>query len=184
MLKDSLKLGMTVSYRTRAGKQYLGTLISTDIVYTQSVKGDDVECIKITTTDNEQIVVPLKRCKIVLENEKPIIVEDYYKLYIIVRNDVPAHMTPVLVAHTMLSANDYYIEDEVYKEWKEKSFRKVVVVAKDYNDYERLVKLFPNSYEGHENKTCNGEPSCLIPLPVLNSKVPGALRGLKLWKPT
>ena len=184
MLKDSLKLGMTVSYRTTTGKQYIGTLISTDTVQVTTSSNTTQDCIKITTLNNEQIVVPLKRCKLVLESNKPQVKEDYYKLYIIVRSDVPDHMVPVLVAHTMLSANDHYEEDEIYKEWKEKSFRKVVVKTKDYSEYERLVKEFPNSYEGHENTTCNGEPTCLIPVPVLNNSVPGKLRSLSLWKPS
>lgn len=177
--KKHLKLGMTVSYRNSKGKVYVGSLISLD-----TMVQNDKEYVLISTREGEQLHIPLSRCKLLLNNNQFVSKEeDYYKLYIIIRSDVPDNMAPVLVAHSMLNADNHFKDDEVYKEWKEKSFRKVVVRTKDYSEYERLVGMFPQAFEGKENITCNGEPTCLIPVPVLNSKVPGALKGLSSWKP-
>lgn len=175
--KDSLKLGMTLGFKSK-GKVITGTLVSTNVVV-----DNGKEYVIIVTPNNEQLQVPLKRCMLLLENTQEIVKEDYYKLYIIVRNDVPDNMVPVLVAHTILNANEHFKDDEVYKEWKLTSFHKVVVRSKDYTEYEQLVKAFPQSYEGSENTLCNGEPTCLIPCPVLASNIPSEFKKLKLWKP-
>lgn len=42
----------------------------------------------------------------------------YLKLYIIVRYDLPAHIVPVLVAHTILNAHDLYHEKKITKHGK------------------------------------------------------------------
>lgn len=41
--------------------------------------------------------------------------DEYLKLYIIVRDDLPAHIVPVLVAHTILNANTLYEHKSTYQ---------------------------------------------------------------------
>lgn len=105
----------------------------------------------------------------------------YLKLYIAVLNEVPDHMAPVLVAHTMLGAHLQFKETDIYKEWLSNSFRKCVVKV-NQKEFDK-INMFP-SYQGHENTTLDGKKSCIIILPVWNDSVPNVLKFAKLWSPT
>lgn len=107
--------------------------------------------------------------------------DDYYKLYIIIRNDFPDYMTPTLVAHSILNANDHFAHRLEYSTWKRQSFKKVVVRVNT-----KIFNKIKDKYEcfsGHENNACGGEVTCLIPLPVLNSNIPKEFKFAELWKP-
>lgn len=109
------------------------------------------------------------------------------KCYIAVLEEVPDHMVPVLVAHSMLGAHlatglwcvptDY---DRLYCDWLANSFRKCVVRV-NRKEFEKIKEL-PDVYLGHENTTLNGEKSCAV-LVVNNDEIPNVLKWAKLWKP-
>lgn len=107
----------------------------------------------------------------------------YLKLYIAVLDEAPDYMVPTLVAHSMLGAHLHFtvIEDLVYHEWLNLSFRKCVVRVnrKEFNK----IKDTMNVYLGHENTICDGQKSCVIPLPVWSDEVPNVLKYASLWKP-
>lgn len=116
----------------------------------------------------------------------------YSKLYIAVLDEVPDYMVPTLVAHSVLGADiswttdiEYQIIDPSflakYNDWKHNSFRKVVlkVSRKEFD----IIKKRTHCYLGHENKTINGEKSCIVVYPVMSNDVPKILKYAKLWKP-
>lgn len=107
--------------------------------------------------------------------------DKYLKLYIAVLDEVPDHMVPVLVAHSVLGAHLRFYKYPVYHDWLIKSFRKCVVrVSK--KEFIKILEL-DEVYHGYENITLNGNTSCLIPLPVYNDEIPNVLKFAKLWKP-
>lgn len=107
------------------------------------------------------------------------------KMYICVREEVPAHMVPVLVAHTVLNAHNHFIfnsEDGVrewYHNWFRDSFKKCVVQVND-KEWKKIVSN-PYTYLGHENSTMNGEKSCAI-IPIMY-EYPNVIKFARLWKP-
>lgn len=109
------------------------------------------------------------------------------RMYIAVLSDVPDHMVPTLVAHTMLWASDELAQDPSYQAWKQHSFRKCVVRLSQREWSKLLMRLqeanTPHTL-GHENKTLNGAKSCCIPAPFAPSDVPNVLKSAKLWTPT
>lgn len=110
---------------------------------------------------------------------------DYLKLYIAVLDNVPDHMVPVLVAHSILGAHFKFsrmlLPDDRYQVWKNESFRKVVVRVTP-KEFMTIIEDHP-CYLGYENTVNNGTDSCVIPLPVWHSDVPPVLKFAKLWKP-
>lgn len=109
----------------------------------------------------------------------------YSKLYVVVRDDVPAHMVPVLIAHTVINAHDHFRTktkfQNDYELWRIHSFRKVVVKVPP-NIFEKITKEL-NCYVGYENKTLNGEHSCAVVHPVMSDNIPKVLQYAALWKP-
>ena len=110
------------------------------------------------------------------------------KMYIAVLDEAPDYMVPTLVAHTILNAHTYFLgfhsgshEFEVYCDWWENSYRKVVLRV-NRKEYEK-IKLTGYSWEGHENTILDATPSCIIPLPVESDNVPNVLKFAKMWKP-
>lgn len=115
------------------------------------------------------------------------------RLYIAVHDDVPDHMVPVLVAHTMLGAHLYFTDTERppegcsieayynYDTWLRDSFKKCVVRV-NQKEFDK-ISAFPNTYHGWENTTMNGDNSCLIPYPVNNDELPNVLKFARLWRP-
>lgn len=107
----------------------------------------------------------------------------YLKLYIAVLDAVPDHMVPVLVAHSMLGAHLKFETNHIYREWLMNSFRKCVVSVNTKEFSNLFSSQMSHNYCGHENKTLDGDISCIIPLPVWSDKVPNTLKFAKLWKP-
>lgn len=112
----------------------------------------------------------------------------YSKLYIAVLDEVPDHMVPTLVAHSILAAHQEWVgirpgnyDTDVYDQWLYESFRKCVVRVnrKEFLKISELGKV----YLGHENTTLGGEKSCVIPYPVMSNAIPKVLQFSKLWKP-
>lgn len=110
---------------------------------------------------------------------------DYLKLYIAVLEDVPDHMVPVLVAHSILGAHFKFtglmLADDRYHMWLSGSFRKVVVRVTP-KEFMTIIEDHL-CYLGHENTVNDGSDSCVIPLPVWRNDVPPVLKFAKLWKP-
>lgn len=108
---------------------------------------------------------------------------NYLKVYIAVLDEVPDHMVPVLVAHSILWAHTFKNDAcDLWNNWLHTSFRKCVVKVprKEFNN---ILTNLPHS-KGHENSTLNGETSCLVVDPVWSDEVPKVLKFAKLWKPS
>lgn len=107
------------------------------------------------------------------------------KMYIAVLDEVPDHMVPVLVAHSVLGAHlhmsihddDYNVD---YFDWLLNSFRKVVLKV----NRKEFIKIggLPHKFFGHENTVLNGEPSCIVLCP--REEWPNVIKFAKLWAPT
>lgn len=110
------------------------------------------------------------------------------RMYICIREGVPDHMVPVLVAHTMINAHikfsssdDQYVFER-YHSWFNKSFKKCVVSVGGMS-WER-VKELPHVFLGYENTVFDGSDSCAVCLPLFQEDtVPNVLKFSKLWRP-
>ena len=102
------------------------------------------------------------------------------KLYIAVLDEVPDHMVPVLVAHSVIGAHlkffGHSVEDD---DWLVNSFRKCVVKVNE-KEFKKMMALDP-VYVGHENKTLGGMPSCVIVVP--REDYPNVVKFAKMWAP-
>lgn len=113
------------------------------------------------------------------------------KLYIAVLDEVPDYIVPTLVAHAVLSADTRFSNVNYYEEvgeypfypdylnWKCQSFKKVVLRV-NRKEFEKISKL-SDVYLAHENKTLNGEKSCVVICP--RYEIPNVLKFAKMWKP-
>lgn len=101
------------------------------------------------------------------------------KLYIAVLDEVPDHMVPILVAHTVLSAHLNFSYSDIYNNWLENSFKKCVVKV-NRKEFNKIMNI-PNVHCGFENTTLGGEYSCIVIRPRL--EYPNVLKFAKLWKP-
>lgn len=108
-----------------------------------------------------------------------------YRLYIAVLDEVPDHIVPTLVAHSVLWAQEKMSELPTWKHWREYSFRKVVlrVSRKEFEKIQAL-KTKMAVLEGHENKTLGGTTSCLVIEPTMPADAPNVLRFAKMWTPS
>lgn len=107
------------------------------------------------------------------------------KLYVAVLDDVPDHMVPVLVAHAVLGADrEFSWHDGIqaiweYLQWKEKSFKKVILRV-NRKEFEK-IKALDDVFLAHENTTLSGEKSCAVVCPRYD--LPNVLKFAKMWKP-
>jgi hypothetical protein len=102
------------------------------------------------------------------------------KLYIAVLDEVPDHMVPTLVAHTILNANEAFRFYPAYQEWLNTSFKKVVLRV-NRKEFQKIAELGGDKvYLGYENTTLNAIYSCAIVLPGTEANV---LKFAKMWKP-
>jgi hypothetical protein len=102
------------------------------------------------------------------------------KLYIAVLDEVPDYITPTLVAHSVLAAHLKFSGLASYDNWLTNSFRKVVLKT-NKREFEKIKQL-DNVHEGYENKTLNGEISCLVVCP--REDYPNVIRFAKMWRPS
>lgn len=100
-------------------------------------------------------------------------------MYIAVREEVAPHMVPVLVAHSVLKADEHFLLSEIYWDWKFGSFKKCVVKV-NQKEWNKIIQI-RCVYLGHENTTMNGEKSCAI-LPIME-EYPNVIKFAKLWTP-
>lgn len=56
------------------------------------------------------------------------------------------------------------------------------VVKVNQKEFDKIVHL-GTTYIGNEKRTLEGKPSCAIPYPVDNDRLPNVLKFAKLWKP-
>lgn len=110
------------------------------------------------------------------------------RLYIAVLDEFPDYMTPTLVAHTVINAHEFFMDEykgepefPQYVDWFKNSFRKCVVRV-NQAEFDKIAAI-KDTFLGHENKTLDGRKACAIPLPVPNDQVPNVLKWAKLWKP-
>lgn len=104
----------------------------------------------------------------------------HLKLYIAVLDQVPDNMVPVLVAHSVLGAHIKFFGNDIeYDEWFVNSFRKCVLRV-NQKEFNKMLEL-DSIYTGHENKTLNGEVSCIVISP--RDEYPNVVKFSKLWAP-
>ena len=108
------------------------------------------------------------------------------KMYICVRDEVPDHMVPVLVAHSVLGAHTLFTLPEnwvitYYRDWYLSSFKKVVlrINQKEWSNIRNDPDTY--TYEGHENTVLGGEKSCLVVCP--DYWYPNTIKFAKMWSP-
>jgi hypothetical protein len=103
------------------------------------------------------------------------------KMYIAVLDSVPAHMVPVLVAHSVLGAHLHFNGNELldYNDWLDFSFKKCVVKV-NQKEFEK-IKALEHVYQGFERTVLNAQPSCLVVCP--RNEYPNVLKFAKLWTP-
>jgi len=102
------------------------------------------------------------------------------KMYIAVLDQVPDHMVPVLVAHSVLGAHlawDHINKD--YRDWLVNSFKKCVLKVNS-KEFTRIAELLW-VYRGYENTVLEGRPSCIVVCPC--AEYPNVIKFAKLWKP-
>lgn len=104
------------------------------------------------------------------------------RLYIAVRDIVPDHMVPVLVAHSILGAHEFFSEDPSYELWYYTSFKKCIVKVNE-KEWEKIKSLEIPVFLGHENTVDKGNYTCAIIQPTIDDKLPNVLKFAKLWKP-
>ncbi len=100
------------------------------------------------------------------------------KMYIAVLDTVPSYIVPTLVAHSVLAAHFKFENDPLYVQWLD-SFKKCVVKV-NQKEFDKIRSCL-ECHEGFENKTLNGEISCLVVKPVV--EYPNVIKFAKLWKP-
>lgn len=107
---------------------------------------------------------------------------DYSKMYIVVHQEVPPNMVPVLVAHSVVNAHVKFQHNPIYENWLKNSFRKCVVQASPY-EFDAIIRVSDPDliHIGHENKTLGGMPSCIVRMPVQHQAVPNHFKYLRLW---
>lgn len=118
------------------------------------------------------------------------------KMYIAVLDEVPDHMVPVLVAHSVLNADKrfshlHWYDDEkgagqtsyplwpIYYDWKGNSFKKVVLRV-NRKEFDKIYNL-SNVYFGFENSVLGGNYSCAVICPRYD--LPNVLEFAKMWAP-
>lgn len=101
------------------------------------------------------------------------------KLYIAVHEDVPDHMVPVLVAHSVLGAHLAFDGLPDYDLWLKESFRKVVLKL-NKKEFDRVLST-PDIYLGYENTVMDKNTSCIVLSP--RNEYPKVIQFAKMWKP-
>lgn len=101
------------------------------------------------------------------------------KMYIAVLDEVPCHMVPTLVAHTVINAHRQFEGTYNYQQWLANSFKKVVVSV-NRKEFEKIAEL-QDIYGGYENTTLDGQVSCIVVNP--RQENPKVLTFAKMWKP-
>lgn len=103
------------------------------------------------------------------------------KMYIAVLDEAPDYMVPTLVAHSVINAHRMFEGGPIYTDWLTSSFKKVVVRV-GRKEFDKIAARH-YVWKGHENTICDGQPSCLVVLPMQPHEVPPLLSFAKLWKP-
>lgn len=106
-------------------------------------------------------------------------------MYIAVLDEFTCHMTPTLVGHAVLRHHIAWfngdIDKELYQNWINASFRKVVLRV-NQKEFDKIKEL-PNTVQSWENTTLGGKPSCVTVVVDTEVDFPNVLKFGKLWKP-
>ncbi|MNJ91867.1 hypothetical protein D3C87_95220 [compost metagenome] len=100
------------------------------------------------------------------------------KMYIVIKNDVPDKLVPVIAAHASLACYKKFEEDSDMNTWINGIFRKVVCLANEseftnLKEEERAVLLTESSLDNRE--------VCLVFCP--REEYPKKFKFLKMWTP-
>jgi len=102
------------------------------------------------------------------------------KMYIAVLDQVPDHMVPVLVAHSVLGAHLAWDHTSTeYRDWLVNSFKKCVIKV-NRKEFTKIAEM-PRVFGGYENTVLDGNISCIIVMP--RTEYPNVIKFAKLWKP-
>ena len=104
------------------------------------------------------------------------------KMYIAVREEVPAHMVPVLVAHAAINAHMQFRGSQEYEDWLVESFKKVVVKVSE-KEFNRICKDYEcqGVFVGFEATVMEGLPSVAVTMPTTLPR--NCVKFAKLWRP-
>lgn len=104
------------------------------------------------------------------------------KMYIGVREGVPDHMVPVVVAHAVLRHHTMHKQSYVlYDHWFHNSFKKCVVQISDRAW--RHMKNMEGVVLSYENTVMDGDYCCAT-IVVTEEGVPNVFKFAPLWKPS
>ena len=106
------------------------------------------------------------------------------KMYICVLDTVPDYIVPTLVAHATLRHHLFEVAGNLrdydrYISWVHDSFKKCVVSV-NQKEFDK-IRLLPNIVESFENKTLNGDISCVTV--IAHKDEFNVLKFAKFWKP-
>jgi hypothetical protein len=98
------------------------------------------------------------------------------KMYIVLLDNFPIHMAPLIAAHASLCGYLMFEKDLDMQKWKDTSFKKVVCITNE-NHFEKLKKL--EKYFIVTESSLAGKEVALVFCP--REEVPKQLRRLRLW---
>lgn len=100
------------------------------------------------------------------------------KMYIVVKEDVPDKLVPVITAHASLACYKKYETNDDMRKWINETFKKVVCLANEI-EFDKL-KNEPNFVLLTESSLDNNEV-CLVFCP--REEYPKRFKFLKMWSP-
>lgn len=100
------------------------------------------------------------------------------KMYIVLKNNVPDKLVPVITAHASLACYKKYESDKDMQQWINSIFKKVVCIASE-KEFEKLKEIDKNLILT-ESMLDNAEV-CIVFCP--REEYPKVFKFLSMWKP-
>lgn len=99
-------------------------------------------------------------------------------MYIIVKDDIPDKLVPVITAHASLACYKKYEANEEMEKWINGIFKKVVCVAKDI-DFNKMKE--ERNFVSLTESSLDNKEVCLAFCP--REEYPKRFKFLKMWTP-
>lgn len=100
-------------------------------------------------------------------------------MYICIKQDTSVGMAMNAAAHGGLMCHLKYNEDDIYRDWLKKSFKKVTCAVSDAEF--AMLKTLPDSFVVTESRLNNAELAVVLK-PRQPNEWPDFVNLLKLWK--
>ncbi len=100
------------------------------------------------------------------------------KMYIILLNNIPDRLAPVISAHASLACYKKFQTDERMVKWINGTFKKVVCVVNE-NEFDKLKK--ESDYVLLTESSLDNQEVCLAYCP--REEFPKMFKFLRMWKP-